>query len=348
MRLSSSLTVITILGLLLRAPINAQEADKEKQGAQVRVLAAFDIGSSSTKLTVAEVESISNGRNSTTNKIKKILIQSTLPVRLRDDLTRTQTNSLSSEIEQQLIATMKAQKLVAGEFRPIQYIGIGTSVFRSAKNGEEFLERVIKATGVPISIVPQEEEGAIGFSTAVGASKEEANRVISWDSGGGSFQICTSTDDRLEMYGGEFAYLPALELFFANRQLPISRAVNPVTSKEALELIESICEQLPMAPAWVSSSTKKIISFGDMGSIFANAQKATGCSTFTKGQVMQALMENCHKTDKELACFPNPHEVMISLALVYAMMDHCAMPQITYCYSNGGCEGLLVTPKYWE
>jgi exopolyphosphatase/guanosine-5'-triphosphate,3'-diphosphate pyrophosphatase len=306
----------------------------------VRTLATIDIGSGTTKIAVAEV-------NCSENRILKTLLRQSIPVSLREDLA-TNGGILSPAIEKTLIEALQTLMREAGQHRPMQWTAVGTSVFRTAKNSAEFLERVKQATGLTVCIVPQVEEGEIGFSSAVGASGLTSKEVIAWDTGSGSFQITSLIDGKLEMYAAEFGFVPALELLFKLRNRPLQEQVNPVSLEEEMALIEAIKAALPPVKSWVSDRSKQVIGFGEGKSVFKIGHIATGLDAYNKDDLMQAIHKYRDKTDKELSHFVAPREVLVGIAFLYAVMDHCGIEECRYVYTMGGCEGLMVMPKYWE
>lgn len=305
--------------------------------------AALDVGSGDTKITIAEV-------NLQTNKIKKIWLQTYKAVELRQDLNASQEEKLlSKKITLQLIDTLKEFQEQSSQYHPVEWAAVGTSVFRTAKNGKEVLEDVENATGIKIRIIPQLEEAKIGFASAVAASGEEPDNVISWDSGSGSFQITTLVDGKLEMYGTEFAIVPAMEMLFAIRNQPYSKDVspNPISIEEAFELIKKIQNQLPEVPSWLLNNRKKLIGIGS-ASLFSIVKGQTGQSSYSQEDVKEAIFNSCGKKDSELGEFRKCGEVAVGLVLLYSVMNHCGFEQVTYCETTGCCEGLLITPQFWE
>lgn len=321
------------------------ESQQEVVVEQVITRASLDIGSGETKITVGDV-------NPVDNKITKIWHQSFKAVELRKDLGASKDGCLSQDIEKMLIKTLKEMQWEVHTHCPSKWVGVATSVFRTAKNGKEFLARVQEATGVKIHIIPQVEEGAIGFATAVAASGESPENILAWDSGSGSFQISSLIDGKVEIYGAEFAMVPALESLLSIRQQTISKDVspNPVSNDEALALIGVILKKLPQLPSWLVENHKKVITIGGLGgtSIFSIGMRATGSSTINKKEVLGAILQNCGKSDEQLSHFPNAKEVVVGLVLLYAVMEHCGFEEVSFCKTNGSCEGLLISPEYWN
>lgn len=305
--------------------------------------AAIDVGSSETKLTVADVDTDSN-------QIVLIRFQDFITVELRKDISASSDGCLSIQAEDKLVAALMEFKRISSEYDPQAWAGIGTSALRVAKNGQEFIERVNARTGVTIRIIPQFEEGEVGFFSAVAAGGFNANEVIAWDSGSGSFQITSLKEGNIQMYGAEFAFVPALDLLLKMREERgiADQSINPIQLTEAIDLVAAIQDRLPELPSWMLEKIyKKYVGFGGNTSIFSMASITTGQTSFNKSQVWEAVVRLCGSTDEQLTEFPEPKNAVLRLILLYAVMDHCNMNKLTYCYSNGGCEGLLVMPKYW-
>lgn len=309
---------------------------------QLTTRAAFDVGSGDLKITVCDVDP-------QTNKIVKIWLQKFTPVTLRKDLAQNPDGCLSQKVEDELIKSIKELQQEASQFHPQKWVGVATSVFRTAKNGQEFLDRVNAATGADIQIIPQVEEGKIGFASAVAASDLSPENVISWDSGFGSFQLSAMIDGKLEMYGAEFAFISTMEALFAARNQPYSPdiSLNPINYVEALELIETIRSKLPPITPWLASNNKKVIAIGGM-SIFTYGEKVLGRTSFTKDELLVAIHEHSGKSDEHLSQFGNPKHVITALVLMYAIMEHCGFEEMTHCLTNGSCEGLAISPHYWN
>src|ERR1700722_7110643 len=128
--------------------------------AEVVRRAAVDIGSAETKLTVADVDT-------ETNKILVIYYKGCTLVELRRDLAISNDGTLSRQEEEELTNFLNDFIKSTSYLSPQQWFGIGTSVFRKAKNGQEFLNRITATTGIPLYLASQAEEGEIGFNSAV-------------------------------------------------------------------------------------------------------------------------------------------------------------------------------------
>lgn len=310
--------------------------------AKIVTRAALDIGSGTSKITVAKVDTDKD-------QITDFLYSNDADVKLKKDLTLSSSEYLSEKIQEDLLAVLQKFKQDVEDFNPEEWIGVGTSVFRTAKNGSALIDRIKNETEITILLVPQVEEASIGFYSAVAMSKISPEQLISWDCGSGSFQITSSVNGEQAMYNDEFGYIPALQALYEIRKKPFApESPNPVSKEEIIQLIEKIDELLPLAPDWVSDKTKTVVGIGGETSLFSFAEKATGQTTFSKEQVLDAIYSLCGKTDAELGDFKNPDEVIVSLALLYSTMKHAHIDLVTNTLTNGVCEGLLVRPHYWD
>jgi exopolyphosphatase/guanosine-5'-triphosphate,3'-diphosphate pyrophosphatase len=72
----------------------------------------------------------------------------------------------SSEIENQLVEAIKKLKTKSETFHPEAYHAVATESFRLAKNGYALTDRIKQEIGLDITIIPQDEEGILGFISA--------------------------------------------------------------------------------------------------------------------------------------------------------------------------------------
>src|SRR5690349_5791950 len=151
------------------------------RGIPMTLCAAIDIGSNTTRLLVAEpVE----------GQLKKVMEQ------------RAYTR-IGKAVEKGRIAdekTAEVGEVVATQVRLAQELGaeeiraVATAAIREAKNGEEVAEAVGAAAGVPIEVLPEEEEGRLSFIGATKTLGHPAEGLIGVvDIGGGSTEVILGT-----------------------------------------------------------------------------------------------------------------------------------------------------------
>lgn len=146
------------------------------------VLAAFDIGSNSIKMTVAR----SNGAGG----IEEILLASeTVRLGAGVDLHgRLAEDRIEAAID--ALRRFADQALAAGA---IQLIGVATEATRIAANGAAFLDRVRIEAGIDVRTISGDDEAALTFRGMM-ATMEMRGTVVVADIGGGSTELIVATD----------------------------------------------------------------------------------------------------------------------------------------------------------
>ena len=187
--------------------------------------AAFDIGSGATKLLVADVAG---------GLISARLLEENIPIAYKTDAQHN-GGHLSNEIQEQGLALLGRLVEAARGLGAVEACAIATEVFRTAPNGDDFLERIRVKTGLEVRIIDQAAEAALGLATAEALG---AGGRPSWDSGGGSFQITArgASDGNGEMrsFTGRQGTLTALvlTLLLALRS-PLAVHVSPLAARKA-------------------------------------------------------------------------------------------------------------------
>ena len=158
------------------------------------IRAAFDIGSSSSKLQCCECiltpdKGSAGGYVCTTSKD---IYSVERPVQFGADLMRSTDGSLSDDIQSRGLRIFFELKAQAEALGATQYSAVATEVFRRASNGNEYLDE-IRSAGVPVHLVSQSVEGELGYWSvqavlAAAAAADGIHRSADcvWDSGGNS------------------------------------------------------------------------------------------------------------------------------------------------------------------
>lgn len=182
-----------------------------------QIRAAFDIGSSHHKLTVARIDPASPSSCDCTPSVH-VLHSCSVRVGLADALCADGT--LSASVLQASRAAIQKLQAVARSYGADAMCGIATAVFRTASNGNQYLSSV----DMPMSILCSMDEGVLAYRTALyvdglmtSSRRREAKKkfghghghgqgheygfgyddgdVVVWDSGGGSTQFTTMYGD---------------------------------------------------------------------------------------------------------------------------------------------------------
>lgn len=157
------------------------------QACPEEVVAAFDIGSGSTKVQVAQ-------RNSCELTITKTLMQTSRPVGYAQSLNKSET--FSPEIVMKGEKAIKELMQKALVFRPEKIIGVATEAFRQAKNSREVLNTWSQKYGWPFQLIDQQKEAMLAYElVALKLELPEDENLMVWDIGGGSQQVITKDED---------------------------------------------------------------------------------------------------------------------------------------------------------
>lgn len=150
-------------------------------------LAAIDIGSNAIRLVIAEVHK--HEEVHITKKIRE-------PIRLGEDVFKDgliSKKNIQSSVEcfkqfQQLIKSHDVQKTRA----------FATSALREAKNQQEFIDEILKHTGIAIECISGEREAALICSGVEQKIKLQNKKSVLIDIGGGSVEVSVVFDSKIK------------------------------------------------------------------------------------------------------------------------------------------------------
>jgi exopolyphosphatase / guanosine-5'-triphosphate,3'-diphosphate pyrophosphatase len=317
---------------------------------EVERRAAFDIGSGKIKVQVSDVDL-------TAGKIANVLFTDTARVPLREDLVRSLDGRLSREIRNQAVAAIKDLMKKIEPFHPEACHAIGTESLRLAKDGEGFREQIEKETGLSVTIVSQEEEGILGFVSAVSEAGIDPERAIAWDFGGGSFQVTAKCEGRYCVYEGRLGKVPLKETIIKiqgkeDRNL----SPNPITRPQADEAIQCIKNNISNVP----EELRRKIGHPDAVVLGVGIHPLWGMkksAEFNKADVLEELEARLNLDDEAIRIKDSiPLErkdaafyVASNLILAYGVMEALEMAQVRYVGTLGAnAVGALLSPQYWR
>jgi exopolyphosphatase/guanosine-5'-triphosphate,3'-diphosphate pyrophosphatase len=192
--------------------------------------AAFDIGSTTTKMKVADVD-VCRG------KLVGIVMAADRPVFYRDDLKLDPAapRFRGATIARGL-AVLRELRAAAEQHQPHSYAAVATSAFRRAGNARELTAQIERELGIRISIISQQKEAALGFTGAVHARGVDPAQAVVWDIGGHSMQLTAYDDGQFVVYEGELASGQMKDhiIRVVQRRMQASTP-NPISPSEASE-----------------------------------------------------------------------------------------------------------------
>ncbi len=202
-------------------------------GANIERRAAIDVGSGSTKVTIADVDPGSGS-------IISIHFEEAFPVPFQAALESSYDGNFDEDICAQGLETFSTIVSIAQEYEIDKIAGVATAAFRSAGNGKWYAEWVWEKTGLPLTIISQAEEGELAFYSATADSDLSTEDAVVWDIGTGSFQMTTKHDmyDTITVYCGDLGSIP-----FRNYIIDVIKGLdsdktdtpNPMTNDDVYE-----------------------------------------------------------------------------------------------------------------
>jgi exopolyphosphatase/guanosine-5'-triphosphate,3'-diphosphate pyrophosphatase len=308
-----------ILVLLIAAFLPACQTHVPECGTEVR--AAFDVGSGSTKMKVAEL-------NTCTNTIQKVLLEEQAKIDYRESIEKSSDETISGATTEAGIKALNSLKEKAQKSGAQKFSGVATAAFRQAKNGEQVVRDIREATGIPLRVISQNLEALIGFQAASFKTKKDPAQIIAWDIGGGSQQIVTLNDEKqASIYLGQLA-----SVSFKNRVIQEVKKKNPkkITSpnpltKNQISIAAKIAEKEAVAtvPADIQKRLgQKDLSVIGIGGVLGKSvqRQLAGAAKITPELIQATLNQKAGVTDGKNKD-PYAATDITNLILVYGFMQ---------------------------
>ncbi len=332
--------------------LSDEEAKKPLKSAPHKIVrrAAFDIGSGQIKMQVSDIDL-------TTNKIINVLLTDTAYVGLRENLVKSLDGRLSSDIQNKTVEAISELMKKATPFHPEAYHAIATEALRLAKNGDTLVERIKNEMGMSVTIVSQEEEGILGFISAMSEAHVDPYRAVSWDFGGGSFQITTKCGDHYSVYLGRLGKTPMKNalLKIQGKDLDPTSSPNPISKLQATQAIQFVKDNIKDIPIELRQKLKQ----SDVVVLGVGINPLWGMQKSTHYDINRVLQElNCRLNLDDAAIRINdsitadrkeafPY-VVSNLILAYGVMEALDITQVHYVGTQGAnAIGALLSPQYW-
>jgi exopolyphosphatase/guanosine-5'-triphosphate,3'-diphosphate pyrophosphatase len=182
-----------------------------------RRIAAIDIGSNSVRQIVADVSP--DGGIHVVDEMKAA-------PRLAAGLV--DTGMLDDESMARAIEAIGRMATLARQLGAERIEAVATSAVRDASNGDEFLRRVHRQTGLNVRVLDGDEEARLSFRSALAHFELGSGRAVVADIGGGSLELVLSVDGVIE----RLVSLPLGAVRLTERFLPVG-----TTSPKALRAL---------------------------------------------------------------------------------------------------------------
>ncbi len=314
------------------------------------IRAAFDVGSSTTKLTVAEV-------NTCENTIRDVLLTEERDVAYSEALETPDENGaprLPDRIVNRGRQVLSGLKQKAGAYDPDAYSGVATSAFREAANGKRAVKSLSQEVGVPLRVISQKTEARLGLVGARRHVDTSDGRVAVWDIGAGSMQLTVRRPD------GDLRYFRSSVASVSFKRSVIAmqggdpdrvESPNPLGHPVAIfafSYAQTFAEQ--NVPSSIQSILQRmdgpVVGIGGVHVYSIRPQVAgEDAETYSRPGVVDALIQRALMTDDEIGGEYASTEVT-NLALVGGMMTGLQIDQIRVV-SVSLTDGLLLADDFW-
>jgi exopolyphosphatase/guanosine-5'-triphosphate,3'-diphosphate pyrophosphatase len=309
--------------------------------------AAFDIGSGQIKMQVSDVDV-------TANKIVNVLLTDHAHVGLREDIAKSLDGRLSSDIQNKTVDAIRELMNKCAPFHPDSYHAIATESFRLTKNNEELLERIKHETGLSVTIISQDDEGILGFISAVSVADVDLERAIAWDFGGGSTQITTRSNDHYCIYQGRFGSVPIKNALIKIQGKDAAMgSPNPISQsdmEQALQLIEESVKEVPNELRQKLNQSDVVVLGIGINPLWGLPQN----THYDKERMLAELTARLNLDDEAVGIKDSIQKEytarrVSNLILVYGMMKALNIDEVHYVGTEGAnAIGLLLSPQYWQ
>lgn len=320
----------------------------------LRPIAAFstvvrrvlDIGSGSIKCEVAEVEP-------TSKRIVRSIFSASVQTLFLRDLKHSGSDSMLISPEMYALGMHTIKNFIAdtNHLGVTQTAAVATEAFRKAANGKAVVAAFARECGVEISVIQGEQEARLGYESARALSGLEADALLAWDCGAGSFQLSNGSDSHVDIHGSGTmrAVASAMEAGLTRGQL-----------SEAL--LAYLRTELKTVPLWLQTEVlHSVVAIGSSQSIFNQQRVLSGLVTFDQFDVERTLAEVAAIPEHMLPALErersasleyvvkeeNAQYALPKLALLLGAMRHLRIGEVTFKPTNGNCLALLTHGDLW-
>lgn len=312
--------------------------------ADVERRAAIDIGSGGTKIAIADIDT-------KTNQIVELVLDMSFPVAYQASLDRSTDGTFDQETKEMGLKTFKDIKNLTDQYQVQKIVAIATSAFRKANNSKEFVLEIAQESGIDVQIIPQKEEGAIAFSSALASGEFDREKAIVWDIGTGSLQITTTnTSGNLTVYMGEEMGSVAFKNYVISViQDQDERAFSPnPISADHLHFADRYVRAFARgAYPIIKQKIRDHAPVIGIGRLFSNSIQPVAAEdgVITRNGLRKFISDSLNKTDEELDN-PFAHVDVTNCILALAVMKALHIQEVRPVETTT-TKGLLVSPTYW-
>ena len=299
------------------------------------IRAAFDIGSSTTKMKVYQSRAVD--QDSGQKRVFKQLIlndqecEGERKVSYGEDLSDGH-NMIREATIQSGIRGLAELKSIAKSCGAEEFAGVATAAFRDAINGVEMAIKLSVDSGIPIVIISQEKEAQIERAAAIGHANLYGDEDICvWGIGGSSMQItCLLPEGETAIYQGQLASI-SFKNSIIKQQTGGSerRSPNPISWSDYHAAQVIIDQEVDRIRAVVGDDLRGNDVLGLGGVLYYSISGAVDKRHFTADDIRQVFEgKGINKTDEELGNGDYVDTDISNLILVEKMMRNLGISSV--------------------
>ena len=309
--------------------------------------AAFDVGSTSVKCTVADVDPI-------TGTLVKVVDTFSRKVDFAEDLARSYDGNLSREIQDQGQAALEALRQKALELQARQLSAVGGACFRTARNGRAYFVTLQEKLGFSCRIISEQQSSLLSYHAVRLAADVPETALMVWDIGGDTQKMTArNRDGSMTFYADDMASVSFKNAVIRLVQGKDITAVSSPNPMDAAQVADALRYAVSRAEAGVPSGLADrlrnglmtVIGIGGVHFHSISETMETGPAPYTRQQVEDAVRKWTGQPD---AAFASEYAAtrLTNLILVLGWMRAMDIRTVTPMAVNEAY-GLLVCPEYW-
>jgi exopolyphosphatase/guanosine-5'-triphosphate,3'-diphosphate pyrophosphatase len=232
-------------------------------------LAAFDCGSNSTRLLIADADGRAMKREMNITRLSEGVDAS---------------GALLPAAMERTFAVLRAYRRDCDEVGVSQGLLVATSAVRDASNGVEFLSRAEEICHVPARILEGQEEAAFSYAGALGDLEEIDVSTMIVDIGGGSTELAVALDGRLVSYSMQLGCVRVTERALGRG------IVTPASEAATREMIDAQLDAAFTAQPEFSRVVGGVRLVGLAGTVATLAQLDAGLTIYDRNVVHHRVL----------------------------------------------------------
>ena len=316
----------------------------------LEVRGAFDIGSGTTRLQIAEIDVCQR-------KLVSVIYKDSVKVRYRKDLAKTKSKNFSDRIVLEGLNAVKDLINNAGAPEDVvSYSGVATEAFRQAENGEAVLKQLAEKIGeltskaVRLEIITQRREAEVGVIGAASLLGSFLSRTAVWDIGGGSMQLSVPDEGgEFMIYESKFGAQQMKESIIRQVKRTNESTPNPISQDQyltskglAIMAASDVPEDIRLR---LLDSSLQVVGIGGVHYYSIRGQTRVE-DKFSVRDVRQAIIKRLDLTDEELGG-DYAETDLSNLIMVDGFMEHLNIKEV-YPLDVNMTDGVLVESAFWE